>query len=445
MNLAGLLKGTVTLPGDPGWEQQRFGWNLAVDQRPSAVVEVTGVDDIVAAVRYAAEHGHSVSAQTRGHGATTAVDGAILLRAGALDELTVDVSGRVARVGPGVRWQQLNEALSVTGLTALPGSSGDPTVVALTVGGGLSWFGRTHGLGSGRIRAAELVDAGGNHRRVTEQRDPDLFWALCGAGGDFGIVTALELELLPLGPLYGGRLLWPVEHATAVLGTFAELSEVAPDRLTLWAWLLNLPDPENPAAPPQRAVAVDLTCLGDAEDAEALIAPLRAVAPPVTDTLAPLSLAQLGEIAAEPVDPTPVADDATLLNRFDAGAVHDLVAAVTAGDASALQVVQVRRLGGGFTRPVPGAASTLDQPYLLVGVGLVMHPDLAAPMRAAIDALRTAMRDHDSGRAPYNFGRHAELVYPPDVLQRLRQVKRQVDPDGVIRSNRPIDGQTRWG
>jgi hypothetical protein len=150
---------------------------------------------------------------------------------------------------------------------------------------------------SGRIHAAELVDASGNHRRVTADTDPDLFWALRGDGGDFGIVTALELDLLPVGPLYGGRLTWPVEQAKAVLETFSELSADAPDRLTLWAWLLNMPGLG-------RTVAVDLAYLGGAAQAEELIAPLRQVAVPDGDTLARLPLSGLAQIAAEPVDPT---------------------------------------------------------------------------------------------------------------------------------------------
>jgi FAD/FMN-containing dehydrogenase len=202
------VSGRILTAADTEWDVERLGWDLHVDQRPLAVVHVTGAEDIVAAVRFAKRHGMSVTAQPVGHTATTAVDGTILLRTTGLRGLSVDIAGRTARVEAGVRWRDLNAALSDTGLTSLPGSSGDPTVVGYTLGGGMSWFGRKFGLASNHLRAVELVDPDGEFIRVTEHSDPELFWALRGCGGDFGIVTAMEVDLLPYPEIYGGRLVW---------------------------------------------------------------------------------------------------------------------------------------------------------------------------------------------------------------------------------------------
>ena len=231
-------------------------------------------DDIVAAVRFAKRHGMSVAAQPVGHAATTAVDGTILLRTTGLRGLSVDVAGRTARVEAGVRSRDLNAALSGTGLTSLPGSSGDPSVVGYTLGGGMSWFGRKYGLAANRVRAIDLVDPDGRHVQVTEHSDPELFWALRGGGGDFGIVTAMEIELMPAPAIYGGRLAWSVEQTVPVLRAFSEVAAAAPDELTVWAWLLNLPAAPFVPEPLQNcwSVVVDLSYLGTAAEAEALSA-----------------------------------------------------------------------------------------------------------------------------------------------------------------------------
>jgi FAD binding domain len=430
------VAGPVTGPGDEDWERLRHGWNLAADQRPLAVVHVDGVPDIVAAVRFAAEEGLSVTAQPTGHGVSPALDGTIVLRTGALQGLDLDVERRRVRVEAGVRWQRLNEVLTGTGLTGLPGSTGDVSVAGYTLGGGLSWFGRRHGLGSERLLAADLVDAAGNHQRVTAETDPELFWALRGGGGDFGIVTAVELELIECPQVYGGRLSWPAERAAEVLTAFADLGADLPDELTLWAWLLDLPVVESVPEPlrGRPTVAIDLTYLGDGADCGPLIAPLLELSPE-TNSLGPVPMAGIGDIAAEPVDPIPVADHVTLLRRFDREAAGVLAAAA---QGAPLNVVGLRRLGGALDRPVPGqgAAGPVGEPYSLLTGGVVMgSPD---PVRAAMDRVLTAMAPYDSGRAPYNLGTDAELVYPAEVLARLRRIKRRYDPGGVIRCNRPV-------
>jgi FAD/FMN-containing dehydrogenase len=438
------VSGRIVTAADTEWDVERFGWDLHVDQRPLAVVHVTGVDDIVAAVRFAKRNGMSVTAQPVGHGATTAVDGTILLRTTRLRGLSVDVAGRTARVEAGVRWRDLNAALSGTGLTGLPGSSGDPSVVGYTLGGGLSWFGRKYGLAANHVRAVELVDPDGEHMHVTERSDPELFWALRGGGGDFGIVIAMEIDLLPAPAIYGGRLAWAAEQTVPVLRAFTEVAAAAPDELTLWAWLLNLPAAPFVPKPIQNcwSVVVDLTYLGTADEAEARLGPLRSVAgqAPKIDTVQPVPLAAVGEIAAEPDDPLPLLHDTTLLTDFDGGAITALTEAVRVGDPSGLAVTELRRLGGALARPYEahGAAGHVDEPYLLIYGGVVATPELADPISRLINGVSIAMGPYQAGRTVPNFASDAESAYPPDVLARLAAIKRRRDPNGVIRSNRPV-------
>jgi FAD/FMN-containing dehydrogenase len=444
--LRAALTGRVVAPGDDGWEPARQAWNLHVPQRPAVVVEAAGVADVAAAVRVAARRGLAVAAQPRGHGATAALDGTILLRPTGLCELCVDVDARTARIGAGIRWQEFNDALSGTGLSSLPGSSSDPSVVGYTIGGGLSWFGRRFGLAAHQIRAIELVDPDGRQMRVTVDSDPDLFWALRGGGGDFGIVTALEVNLLPVHRIHGGRLLWPIDQATAVAAAFLEVTATAPEELTVWLSLLHLPDlPDVP--PPLRGrwvAAVDMTHLGnttDADDAERALRPLLGqLPPPLAGALGPVALADLGAIAAEPTEPTPLMDAALLLDTHTAPALDALLDAVPPDPLSPLAVVMLRHLGGALARPAEhhGAAGHIPQPFLLVMGGPVPDPLAAPGLAAAIDRVTAAMRPYSSGRLPPNFGTDAASVYPPDVLARLRAIKQQRDPHGVIRSNRPL-------
>ncbi len=253
------IDGRVVGADDPSWDAERGAWHLLADQRPAAVVHVTSAEDIAAAVRFARRHELAVSAQPVGHGATPALNGTILLRTGGLTAIDLDLAAGVVRVEAGVRCRDLNKVLTGTGLSTLPGSSGDPTVVGYTLGGGVGWFARKYGQAANHVRSFELINAFGDRQRVTRESDPELFWALRGGGGEFGIIIAMELELVLAPAIYGGRMMWPIEHARAALQAFTDITATAPEELTLWAWLLNLPDlPDVP--PPLRGqwvVAVD--------------------------------------------------------------------------------------------------------------------------------------------------------------------------------------------
>lgn len=438
------VAGRVVGPGERDWENERRAWNLAVEQRPAAVVHVDSVADVVAAVRVASEHGVPVGAQPVGHGAASPVDGTVLLRTGALTEIDVDVAAGTARVGAGVRWRDLNAALSPTGLSGLPGSSGDPSVVGYVLGGGLSWFGRKYGMAASHVLGFELVSPDGTEVTVTRESDPELFWALCGGGGEFGIVTSVEIELVFVGQIYGGRLAWSIEHASEVLRAFAAVTAHAPDELSLWAWLFNLPDmPDLPGPLRGRwAVAVDVTFLGPRASAERYLAELRDVATPTIDTLGFVPLTELDGIAAEPEDPAPLLASAALLTRFDDTTIDVLLDAATPGERSPVAVFEVRHLGGGFARPGDevGAACRIAEPYLFLLGGYVPSPDAEIALTATIDGVRGALAPYMSEFVPPNFSeeRDATSAYRPDVLARLREIKQARDPNDVIRGNRPF-------
>jgi FAD/FMN-containing dehydrogenase len=443
--LTALLPGQVLAPGDPGWEEHSRGWILSVDQRPRAVLTVRDAEDVVAAVRWAARHGVAVSAQPVGHGATTALDHTVVLRTRALREISVDTERSIARVGAGVKWGELLAATSELGLTGLVGSSPDPSVVGFCLGGGLSWFGRSYGLAAHSVVAIELVDAGGELRRVTAGSDPELFWALRGGGGDFGVVTAMELNLYPAPHVFGGRLLWPIEMARPVLRAFRAVTATAPDALTVWAHLFRFPPlPEVPE--PLRGgafVSIDLTYLGAAEEALALIEPFLALPACRVNTLGTVPLAELGGIAAEPVDPMPASEQSGLLRDLDEAAIDRLLDVVGAGTTAPLAVVQLRHLGGALARAsqADGPAGAVVEPYQLFCLGVPVTSEAAAVIEACFADVHTALAGHHTGRTMFTFLGADEdpgRAFPAGALARLRRLKRRTDPYGVIRSNRPV-------
>lgn len=442
--LRALLPGQVVGPADPLWEVARLGWNVHVDQRPAAVVTIADVEDVVAAVRCAARHGMSVSAQPVGHGVTEALTGTVLLRTGALQEIEVDAERRLARVGAGVKWGQLLAAVEPTGLIAPAGSNPDPSVVGFTLGGGLSWFSRAIGTASEHVEAFDVVDATGHCRRVTATSEPDLFWAMCGGGGDFGIVTALEIRLTEAAPVIGGRLMWPIEMARPVMRAYRRATQAAPEELTMWTHIFRFPPlPEVPEPVRGKAfVSVDLAHLGGAGELEALLAPLREIPAMVMDTVGPLPLSRLGDIAAEPVDPMPSLETSGLMADLDEATLDRLLEVAGAEADVPLVVVQIRHLGGALRRQTEegGPQGGIAEHYQLFALGVPAVPELVPAIEHSLAAVRGAAAGQLTGRAFFNFrsaDSDASPCFSAAAAQRLREVKASVDPTGLFRSNRP--------
>jgi hypothetical protein len=446
-DLARQVQGRLVTPQAPDWDSVRLGWTVNVDQRPAAVLECADPRDVVTAVRWAVRHGLRISVQPRGHAARTTLDDTLLLRTSALQELEIDVVGRTARVGAGVSTGSLLAALKGTGLVFLCGSSGDTSVVGVTLGGGLSWFSRKHGFAANSVRAFEVVDSFGVRRRIDAQTDPDLFWALRGGGGDFAVVLAVELDLVPEPEVYGGRLMFPVEHTAAVLRTFRDLAARAPRELTLWAQVFHFPPlPSLPEAVRGRSFAcVTSTYLGTAAEAEVLLAPLRACAPVVADFMRPVPVEELDQVAAEPTEPMPSIDSSALLVGLDDDTI-DRVAALVADPARCpMLTVQVRHLGGACAEQAPGggAVRAPHEEFSLLAIGVPAAPGMQEAIAEAWRELTLALDPVISSHRLPNFtgaAQDAAAGYDDATLRRLRRLKEQRDPFGTIRSNRPVLG-----
>ncbi|MFI9598053.1 FAD-binding oxidoreductase [Nonomuraea sp. NPDC052265] len=432
-DLRGVLKGRVLLPDDHGFEQAATAWNLTVRQPVAAVAEAADADDVAALVRYARRAGMTVTAQPSGHGASGEVEGLILLRTGLLNEVEVRAQERVVRVGAGVKWGQVLAAAGPLGLTGLSGSAPGVSVTGYTLGGGIGWFSRKYGFASDSVRAVDIVDADGEPGRVTAESDPDLFWALRGGGGDFAVVTALELELYPVPVLYGGRVIWPEHRTREVYDAFLEITAEAPRELSVW---INRLQP--PGAPPM--VTLDLAYLGEAAQRDDLLARIDKIGGAIFDSRGVVPVADLGDIAAEPTDPAPSIARAELLTGLDADAVELLLAK----PVEPLINLQIRHLGGALAEldGGAGASGAVAEPYLLGLLGLGL-PHAADATRARQAEVVADLESYISGRKPYTLlspGDTAAQSFSGSALARLREIKRARDPHNVFRANYPVLG-----
>src|SRR3954447_15090031 len=226
------LSGQYVTPEDSNWDEARLAWNLAVDQRPAAVAIPQTVEDIVEVVRYARSQGYRVAGQSTGHNAHPLADGldqTVLIKTHEMRAVQIDATARVARAQAGALWMDVTYPAGDHGLAPLAGSSPDVGVAGYSLGGGISWLGRKYGLAANSVVAIELVDADGTIVRASPVENPDLFWAMRGGGGSFGIVTHIEMRLYPVSELYAGWLIFPMERAEEVLTAWREWVEAVPE------------------------------------------------------------------------------------------------------------------------------------------------------------------------------------------------------------------------
>jgi len=441
------LAGTMVLPGDDRFDQARQAWNLAVDQRPAAVAFPESAADIAAAVGWAAERGLRVAAQGTGHnaGPLGSLADTVLVKTGRMRGIQVDPHTRTARVEAGAVWLDVVHAAAAHGLAALAGSSPDVGVAGYTLGGGMSFLGRRYGLAANNVRAIEMVTADGRRVRADREHESDLFWALRGGGGSFGIVTAIEFRLFPLTEAYAGILWYPMERGSEVLHAWAELTRGGPpDELTTVGRFLNLPPiPKIPEPVRGKSfVIVEAYHLGDPAQADALLAPLRGLGP-VNDTIATVPIPALSHLHMDPEQPVPGAGDGLMIDQLPGAAIDAFVQAAGPGAAFPLLSVEIRHLGGEFARARPGngALASIDAGYALYAVGMTPVPELIPPVTAQVETVKNALASWAARQMYLNF---AETQHPAapfwteQAYQRLRRIKANADPADMIRANHPI-------
>ena len=444
-SLKSRLVDRVVGPEDPGWDEARRAWNLAVDQHPAAVARPESAEEVVAAVEVARQNGLRVAPQGTGHGAPprASLEGSLLLDMARMNAVEIDPEGRRARLEAGAQWQHVVPAAAEHGLAALSGTAPDVCATGYLVGGGVGWMVRRYGLACNSIRGAEVVTADGRRVRADADSEPELFWALRGGGGSFGVLTALELELFPVRELYGGVLFWPQERAAEVLEAWHEWTAAVPDEMTSIGRLLNVPPLEEIPEPVRGRsfVMVEAAWIGDEARGSEQLAPLRELGPEM-DTFAMIPPTGLGALHMDPPEPVPGAGDGMLLDDLPAAAIDALVSTTGPGTDSPLVSLEVRHLRGaaGRSDPAHGVRDALDASYALYAVGMAMNDAMKQTVVQRLDRLQAGLAPWAAGSL-LNFAERPvdpARMFTDEAYRRLREVKSKYDPDNLMQANHEI-------
>jgi FAD/FMN-containing dehydrogenase len=435
------VRGDVIVPGDDGYDVQRRVWNAMIDRHPGAIVRCVGSGDAVAAVRFAREHNLLVSVRGGGHNVAgkSVADGALMIDLSVMRGVHVDPALASVRVAGGCLWSDVDRETQAFGLATTGGTVSHTGVAGLTLGGGIGWLGPLHGLTCDNLISVDLVTATGEYLRVSEREHPELFWALRGGGGNFGVATAFEFQLHPVGPtVYGGPLLWPAAQAAEILSAYVELCRGLPDELSLYAGLIPSPDDMQPL------VAIVVGWFGPLDQAEAALAPVRALHP-LVDLAAPIPYVALQSML----------DDAVphgLPRYWKSGYFNELPEPVITTIAEANE-----------RKPTPISVELLFHQH--GAVTRVDATDTAFPHRAdswdfdalaqwfepeQADAGVSWAREVWGSVAPYSSGVYVnhldaddkarvDQAYGPN-FERLLALKQKYDPDNFFRLNNNIVG-----
>jgi FAD/FMN-containing dehydrogenase len=443
--LRAAFDGRVTAPGDAGYDQARTIFYGGFDRRPAAIVRPVDAAEVAQVVNLARDGGLELAVRSGGHsGAGHGLsDGGIVLDLSELTAIDIDPGARTAWAAGGLTAGAYTEAVAAHGLVTGFGDTASVGIGGLTLGGGVGYLVRTHGLTIDGLLAAELVTADGRVLRVDAETHPDLFWAIRGGGGNFGVATRLKFRLHPLEGIVGGMLLLP---ATAqVIADFMAAAEAAPEELSAIAAVMAAPP--MPFIPPEQhgqlVVLAMLAYAGEAEAGQRAVAPFRALADPIADMVQAMPYG--GMFPPEPEEefhPTAVGHT-MFVDRVNGTVADTIMEHLQASDA-AMRVVQLRPLGGAMARvPVEATAFAHRHSRIMANVAAFYDGPADRDRRQAwVDGLAAALRQGDDG-AYVNFlgdegPERVRQAYPGPTWDRLVEVKRRYDPGNLFRRNQNI-------
>jgi FAD/FMN-containing dehydrogenase len=445
------LRGTAYIPGDEGYDGARSAWNLAADQRPALVVMAEDAADVVAAVRLARKRGLGVGVMATGHGVAALPHGGILVNTSRMKGVQIDPVARTARVQPGVKWKDLIPEAQKYGLAGLLGSTTDVSVTGYTTGGGFAWLGRKYGFNADSVKEAQVVTADGELVRVSADENADLFFGIRGGGGNFGIITSLEISLYPLTHVYAGNIYYPIERAPEVLEHYARWVETLPDEMTSAAVFLRFPPiPELPPYLSGRSfVAVRGAYSGETPEAgkELMRHWYEGFGEPDVDDMRVIPYAGMDIVSMDPVDPMAFNLRVERLGELSPEAIATLVELAGADSDIPSEVLEIRHLGGAMGREPaqPSAIGHRDSRFIMSVISSTPTPEVAEKVRAYNARIAEALRPFATGATYVNFldleeatPERVQAAYSPEVWERLVALKDRRDPDNVFRFGRNI-------
>jgi len=438
------LKGRVIAPGDDGYDKARTVVAGGVDRRPAVIVKVADIDDVDNVVRLARDTGMELAVRSGGHSGAghSVTEGGIVLDLSDLKGLDIDVEGRTAWAETGLTAAEVTEALGRHGLAVGFGDTGSVGIGGITLGGGVGYLVRKFGLTIDDLLAAEVVTADGRRLLVDAENHPDLFWAIRGGGGNFGVVTRFKYRLHDLPETLGGMLILPATAET--VAGFIAAAEAAPDELSTIANVM--PCPPMPFVPEEHhgelVILGIMAYAGDPADGERVVAPFRALAQPLADLLAAQPYAAIYPPDDPDYHPTAVART-MFVDRVDADVADEIMTWLKESDAS-MRVAQLRVLGGAMARvPSDATAFAHRDSRIMVNIAAFYEgPEDQKVREAWVAGFATALEQEDSG-AYVNFlvdegEERIRAAYPGATWDRLAAIKARYDPTNLFRLNQNI-------
>jgi FAD/FMN-containing dehydrogenase len=446
---AGHFAGEVILPDDVAYHQARRVLDGRVDQYPAVVVRPANAGDVISAVNLARELGLELSIRSGGHspGGFGTCDGGIVIDFSAMRAIELNLEDGTARIEPGATWGEVAQILHPHGLAISSGDFGSVGVGGLTTGGGIGWMVRQVGLTVDHLLAADVVLADGTMVRVSAEEHPDLFWAIRGGGGNFGVVTSFTFRPHPGGMITGGMIVYDGADLARVVRGFADYCVTAPDELTAMVDIMQAPP--MPFLPAERygslIVCVTVCCTADPGRARQVIAPLQSLAEPIVDTIGPIPYPVMYAFTDHAIPPNPYFElRSCFLDEMDEDFVESLVAQ-TAAFSSPLSLVQLRALGGELrSKPADSVAfSHRDKPYLALLASIWTDPAESARHHAYSESFWQAMAPHARGAYVGFLGDEGEerkrSAYSPESYRRLAAIKARYDPQNLFHRNHNIE------
>ena len=435
--LTASLRGTLRKPGDTGYDEARQVWNGMIDKRPAAIVEATGVADVMATVRSARASRLPLAVRGGGHNvAGNAVcEGGIVLDLGRMRSVHVDPVRRTARVEGGATWRDYDYETQAHGLATPGGLVSSTGVGGLTLGGGFGYLSRLHGLASDNLISVDLVTADGELLISSAEDHADLFWGVRGGGGNFGVATSFKFRLHPLSGIYGGLIVFPADLARTVFQRYREVAEAAPDALTVYAALVP--------SPVGRAIGIVVAYAGPEEEGRRLIQPLRDLGSVLLDTVAwvPYCQLQQQQDAAYPKGLRNYWKSAYLKSLSD-DALRTLIDAMTQPPSPLCQII-IEQFGGAVAR-LPEDATAFQHRaarYNVMILGLSSDAADDLPNRAWVRQTSERMQPFATGGAYVNYldsDEDASRAYTGTTYERLVALKRKYDPGNLFHLNQNI-------
>jgi FAD/FMN-containing dehydrogenase len=442
--LAEDILGSVIVPDDPGYDDARTVFYGGVDRRPALIVRAAGADDVARVIALARESGVELAVRSGGHSVAghSVSDGGIVLDLSEMRGLEIDAERRVAWAETGLTAGEYTAAAAAHGLATGFGDTGSVGIGGITLGGGVGFLVRKHGLTIDDLLAAEVVTADGERLRVDAENHPDLFWAIRGGGGNFGVATRLQFRLHPLDAFVGGMLLLPA--TPEVISAFVAAAEAAPEELSTIANVVAAPP--LPFVPPEHhgklVVMALLAYAGPVEEGEAAIAPFRALAAPLADMVRPIAYPEM--YPPEEEDFHPVAVVRTMfVESIDRAAAETILERIQASSAP-MAATQIRVLGGAMARvPADATAFAHRDSRIMVNVAaMYQRPEERLVHEAWVNGLARALHQGDDGAYVGFLGDEGEervrAAYPGATWDRLAQVKRRYDPTNLFRLNQNV-------